>query len=583
MLSLNRSCSGTLTDFWRLDDFIVPSELNSENSSRPIAENLELLRQKLEAALALYKSGDFGSSSQMYRAILEEIPDQPDALHMLGMIAQRMGKTELALRLFDETVKIVPNFAQGWSNRAVLLRALGRGDEALRSGQRAISCDPNLADGWDITGLLLREKHQFQAAAEHHERAMALKPDHSGLHNNYAVDLVSLGRLEEAYKVALRAAELDPYSAAAPLSVGNILVSVGYPDRAIAYFRKAFELKPDLYEARVNEGRAHLLIGNFEKGWELMEFRADRTNRFAGIPRWDGRPIEHLLVYDEQGMGDTIQFIRYIALLSGYAKKITIQVQNPLRRLVAENFPQAFVITSDHLLPNVDAHISFLSLPHIFKTRLENVPCSVPYLRATEEWRAPWKERLTTIPKPRIGIVWAGNPLHRNDHNRSVQLKEMTPLLQSARPHLVSLQKKMVTRDIPEGVFDADYGAPDKNDSDAAGWLNDFASTAGLITELDLVISVDTSVAHLAGALGKPTWVLLPFDLDWRWLLGREDSPWYPNMRLFRQPAPTDWASVIKMVAQDVERFIAGEQSVLQVTPWTGGVLQQQPNALPGY
>jgi len=534
------------------------------------ADNLEDLRRKLNAALADFKAGRIGEAAQSYRAIVEDIPDQPDALHMLGVIAYRMGRTELALQLYDETLRAVPTFALAWSNRALILRLLDRRQEALQSGRQAIACDPKLADGWDITGVLLRERRQYAVACQHHARAIALNPHNHHIQNNYAVALAALGRFAEAYRAASKAVLIDPSYAVGHLTVANILNEAGYPARAVPHYQKAATLDPNLPEAVSSEGRSLMLIGNMEMGWEKMETRSYDKKRFAALPRWNGEKVKHLLLYAEQGAGDVIQFLRYIPLIRERAETISLEVPVSLQRLVAAHMPGSIVITPNDPLPAADAHGLLMSLPYMCRTKLDTIPAALPYLHVKESQRVPWRERLAALPRPRIGVVWMGNPLYGKDHNRSLNLDQIKPLLEMARPHFISLQKGSTTATASNvAIFDAD------------SWLTDFSATAALITELDLVITVDTGVAHIAGALGKPVWILLPFMPDWRWMLGREDSPWYPTARLFRQRAPQDWVAVIERARGELRKFLAGDRTVLAPLLWDGKILQQNPDAIP--
>jgi tetratricopeptide (TPR) repeat protein len=532
-------------------------------------DRLGAMRERLIAAQADFTAGRIGEAAVSYRAIVEEIPDQPDALHMLGVIAYRMGKTELALQLFDEALRAVPTFAQAWSNRALILRLQGRRAEALQSGRRAIACDSKLADGWDITGLLLRERFCYQAACQHHARAAVLNPNNQNVQNNYAVALAVLGRYTEAYRAARKALFLNPSFAAAELTVANILNEAGWPERAIIHYQKATALDPSMTESVASEGRSLMLIGEMKEGWAKMETRGYKKERFTALPRWNGGKVGHLLLYAEQGAGDVIQFLRYIPFIRDRAATLSLDVPAWLQGLVAAHLPDAHVLTPDDPLPAADAYELLMSLPHRCGTTLDTIPTSIPYIKAEESWRDPWRAKLASLPKPRMGIVWMGNPRHGKDYNRSLGFEEIRPLFDAVRPHLISMQKGSTTAATSNaGIFDADP------------WLPDFSATCGLIAELDLVIAVDTGVAHLAGAMGKPVWVLLPFMPDWRWMLEREDSSWYPGMRLFRQRAPKDWAPVVARVIGELRKFLAGDRSVLSPPVWDGKIIKEHPNAV---
>lgn len=527
------------------------------------------LRRRLNAAQADFIAGRLGEAAKSYRAIIDEIPDQPDALHMLGNIAYRMGKTELALQLYDEALRAVPTFAQAWSNRALILRVLDRHQEALQSGRQAIACDPKLADGWDITGLLLRERLQYKTACQHHARAALLNPNNHHIQNNYAVALAILGRLQEAFQAARKAAVLNPSFAIAQLTMANILNEAGWPERAVTHYQKAVALDPALTEATASAGRSLMLMGEMEQGWAKMEMRGLNKKRFEALPRWQGEKISHLLLYAEQGAGDIIQFLRYIPLIRDRAAALTLEVPVSMRQLIATHVPGATVITSDDPLPAADACGLLMSLPYICQTRLDTIPAALPYIYAQEEWRAPWRERLAHLPRPLIGTVWMGNPLYGRDYNRSLALEEIRPLFEIARAHFISLQKGSTTATASNAaIFDADP------------WLTDFSATVGLIAELDLVITADTGVAHIAGAMGKPVWILLPFAPDWRWMLVREDSPWYPTVRLFRQWIPKDWPLVIDRVSGELRKYLAGDRTALSPSLWSGNIPRHNPDTV---
>lgn len=529
------------------------------------------VHEKLEAALAKHHAGDIAAATELYRAVLAEEPEQPDALHMMGVIAQQKGNPELALKLVEVALAKDPGLTQAWYNRCLILRSLGRPEDALQSVQQALSLNNALADGWDMAGSILREMRRFSEAADCLERAVALKPDSPQILNSYALLLMAAGRLNEAYAAIQKANQPDnPFLC---LTLGNIIKAAGHTDRAIPFFEKARTLKPDLMGAWLNEALARLQIGDLERGWELWEKRhADGERKPLPVPRWKGEKVKHLLLREDQGMGDALQCVRYIPLIRDRADKITLQLTGYLKTLLVPNLPGIEVITLDDPAPAANAGAELLSLPYLCGTRLDSIPLSIPYLHAEESWRVPWQERLAALAKPRIGIVWGGNPGNRNDHNRSIPFADMMPLLKSFALHLISLQKgrpKDQAQLKKLGIFDA------------GPFLPFFAETAGLVAELDLVIAVDTAVVHLAGAMGKPVWLLIPFDNDWRWLIGREDSPWYPSMRIFRQNKPRDWSSVISRVVSELGDFVSGKTPApAAAKAYTGEALRENPAAI---
>jgi Tfp pilus assembly protein PilF len=487
---------------------------------------------------------------------------------MLGIIAKQKGNLELALKLIETALGQRTEMPLGWHNRALLLRMLNRPDEALQSARQAVDLDPNFAEAWNLISFLLRDQRDFDGARNAEGRAVAIEPGNAGFLGNYATLLYAMGDTRSAYDAMRRAERIDP--AIMPQTMGNILKAAGYPERAVPYFEKACTQLPDNDELRSSHAMARLLIGDFAEGWRLWETRPSLDARFAHVPFWNGQPVDHLLLHEDQGIGDTFQCARYISLLKPYAKHLTLQVTAVVHRLLTANFPDLNVITLDDPVPPVDAHIRLLSLPAFFKAKADNIPANIPYISASETSREAWRTRLANIRAPRIGLVWGGNPDHLNDRQRSIPFAQLAALLASPG-HFVSLQKgayRDPTALASVGIYDTDSN------------IKDFSDTASLMAELDLLITVDTSVAHLAGAMGKPVWLLLPFDPDWRWMLGREDTPWYPTMRLFRQPEPRNWQPVIARVAADLQRFIAGDRLVVQPRRWKDPCLRQNPQAI---
>ncbi len=525
---------------------------------------------KLQSALAEHQSGKIAEATQLYRAILADDPQQPDALHMLGVIAQQAGNSDLGLKLVEASLAKNPNNAQAWYNRCIILRALNRPDEALQSAREAVALDPKLAEAWDMAGSILREKREFDEAVTCLEKAVALRPGNGQVLQSYAVLLTAMGQMKEAWQALQQMKSIDDVSALT--GSGNIFKSAGWPEKAIPWFQKAQKVKPDFSGAILNEAMAWLQIGNTEHGWPLWERRLDdKERKRMPAPRWKGEHVKHLLLLEDQGMGDAIQCIRYIPLLRERAETITLQLTKILYDLLAPNLAGINLITLDDPTPQADAAAQLMSLPSILGARIDTIPANVPYIKADEKWRVPWRHRLSAVAGPRIGLVWGGNPGNRVEFDRSLAFKQLEPILQAAPGHFVSLQKgpQRNTAELSAAnVFDPDQ------------WLDNFTATAGLMAELDLVISICSSPSHLAGAMGRPLWTMLHFDPHWVWLLGREDSPWYPSARLFRQTAPRNWASVTQAVAADVKKLVAGDRSVLEPKRWAGPSPRQNPLAL---
>jgi tetratricopeptide (TPR) repeat protein len=525
--------------------------------------------QQLSAAFLKHQAGDVDGAVALYRDVLAHDPKQADALHMLGVAAKQKGNPQLALNLIEAALGARSDLPFGWHNRSLVLRLLGRTQDALLSSQQAVALDPKHAEAWNTLALLTRETSDFAKAMAAHAKAMELRPQDMRLRAEYALTLYAVGDLKNAHKVMWDALQKD--ANVSPLTLANVLKSAGYPERAIPYFQRASELMPENADIKVSEAMAHFQIGDYALGWPLWETRSDLDNRYSHISKWLGNAVDHLLLYEDQGVGDAIQFARYIPMLQIHAKHVTLHVTSVLCKLFTGNFPAISVLSSDRSIPAADACMRLSSLPAWHKTVLETVPSAVPYLRASEEWCVPWRHRLAPIAQPRIGIVWGGNPDNHNDRKRSVPFAQLAPVVEVGAGHLVSLQKG-------GAKTQADLSAT--RIFDAEPYLDDFAATAGLLAELDLIITVCTSPAHLAGAMGRPGWVILCFDPHWPWLLEREDSPWYPSLRLFRQASPGDWTPVMAHVAEELKKFIAGDRSVLKPKPWTGSPVRQNIHAV---
>ncbi len=340
------------------------------------------------------------------------------------------------------------------------------------------------------------------------------------------------------------------------------MANLGRREEALASCERAIALKPDSPEAHFNKGACHLALGDYERGWEGYEWRW-QTRHAAALPDFPG-PLwrgdaaianQTILVHAEQGFGDSLQFCRYVPMLARRAR-VVLDVPRPLARLLASLDCDMQIVARGDDLPPFDAWIPMLSLPRAFNTTLATIPAAVPYLRADPEQASRWRDRLAALPGRKVGLVWAGSPLSPQpralamDRRRSMTLQQFAPLAEIPGLCLISLQKG-------EGAPQASTPPDGMVLHDWTNELRDFADTAALVEALDLVISVDTSVVHLAGALARPVWVLNRFDQCWRWLSGRTDSPWYPTARLFRQPEPGDWGSVIGEVAEALRNLTA--------------------------
>jgi Tetratricopeptide repeat len=404
--------------------------------------------------------------------------------------------------------------------------------------------------------VLIRLKRAAEAL-ESYDTALALEPDHAAGLTDRGIALTLLDRFDEALACHDRALSLQPSLIAGHINRGNTLGCLARFEEALACYDDALALDPDHAEAQFNASLTRLGLGDFREGWAQYESRW----RKKGIkwqpwefpqPQWDGKEDLHgktMLLVAEQGMGDTIQFIRYVPLVAALGARIVVGVQRPLKRLMATVPGIADVRSEGDELPEFDMHCPLLTLPRWFETDLSNIPSTFPYLLPLPEHIRKWHGRLPQNNRLRVGIVWAGNSAHGNDRNRSMPLEKFAPLLSVPGVDFISVQREV--------------NAAQAEILDAHGVVRfghefmDFADTAAIVAMLDLLISVDTSVAHLAGAMGKAVGLLIPFAPDWRWLCDRSDTKWYPSMRIFRQRAPSDWDELIDRVRNELSEAAA--------------------------
>jgi tetratricopeptide (TPR) repeat protein len=483
------------------------------------------IHQAFQLAIQHQQAGRLREAEILYRQILAADPRHADALHMLGLGAFQAGRYEAAIELIRQAIASKPNYPEAYGN----------------------------------LGLALYENGQVDEAVAAYRQAIALKPDYPEAHGNLGNALVEKGSLDEAVAACLQAIALRRNYPEAHYNLGGALKAKGQLEQAIAAYRRAIALRPDFADAHFNLALALLLQGNFLRGWEEYEWRW-RSRDFRAArrsfpqPQWDGGPLEGrtILLHTEQGFGDTLQFIRYLPLVAQRGGRVIVRCREGLRRLLQTMGADVPILEKGEPLPAFDVHCPLLSLPRLFATDLASIPRDVPYLHADAAAAEVWRDRLADHSASlKVGLVWAGSPTHRNDRNRSTKLAGFAPLARIPGMRFVSLQKGDAAAEAkspPEGM----------ELSDPTEELHDFADTAALVAALDLVIAVDTSVVHLAGALGKPVWVLLPFAPDWRWLLDRSDSPWYPTMRLFRQQRAGEWDHVIAEVRSQLEALAEG-------------------------
>lgn len=497
---------------------------------------------RLAKAASLRRAGDAAQAERLCAQALEADPHDTDALHLLALLRLDQGRPAEALGLVTTALRSKPRSDALHCTHGQVLVALGRREEALASFEWAIALAPAPVEALHRRARALSALGRASDALDDLDRLLALDPGHVDALNDRGILLRRLHRPEEALASYARALAVAPHCAEALNNRGAVLLDLRRHEEALASFAAAQALRPDYADAHRNEALARLMLGDFAGGWAKYEWRwKDRDDQAPlPLPVWDGgAPLagRTLLLHAEQGLGDTIQFARYAPALAARGAKVVLGVQPALKGLLGSLDGVAAVVSQGDPLPAVDLQYPMASLPLAFATDLASIPRRVPYLKADPARVAHWRERLPG-EAPRVGLAWSGSRTHVNDHNRSLRLRQLAPMLRRGDVCFVGLQQ-----DIRE------VDAPDLQAAPALGFgraFRDFADTAAVVSQLDLVISVDTSVAHLAGALARPVWVLLPFVPDWRWLLDREDSPWYPTARLFRQPKPGDWANVIE-------------------------------------
>jgi tetratricopeptide (TPR) repeat protein len=467
--------------------------------------------EAITAALQYHQSGNLSQAETLYRQILQQEPEHLKALHCLGLIAHQTEHIEDAIALYQQVVSIDPTYVWVYNDFGTLLRQQGWLEDAIAAYQEAIVLKPDFALAHYNLGNVLQENQQIEAAITAFQQAIALKPDFTEAYYNLGVLLQDQGQLADA----------------------------------IATYQKLLDISPNHVNAHLNLAIALLLTGDFTSGFAEFEWRwqlPEHPSRNFPQPLWDGSDLagRTILLHAEQGFGDSIQFVRYAPLVAERGGRVILECQAPLVRLLETMNGVEQVIARDTELPEFDLQAPLMSLPFLFQTTLDTVPVQIPYLTAPA---SPLKLSRSPHAKLHVGIVWAGNPERQGDRDRSCPLHYFYPVLELPEVACYSLQKGAVVSELAQ--LSNQYPIQDLSEQ-----LHDFADTAAAIQQLDLIITVDTAVAHLAGALGHPVWVVLAHLPDWRWMCDRLDSPWYPGMRLFRQSAPGDWSSVFTQVVK---------------------------------
>jgi len=492
-----------------------------------------------------------------------------------AIVLSRLERFDEALAALDGALSIDPHFAEALNNRGNVLKALGRNAEALASFERCLAGQPDFAQAYHNRATVLIDMQRFDAAFESADRAVDLMAGNAEAWNTRGLALMHLKRFDEALADFQRALALQPRLAQALNNRALTLTPLRRFDEALASFEEALAINPGFAEAHWAQGMLRLLLGDFERGWTKYEWRwkwSSHTSPQPNFtqPQWLGKePLKgkRILLHAEQGLGDTLQFCRYAAHVAQRGAHVMLEVQPSLKALLGSLVGPEQLVAKGEPLPPFDVQCPLMSLPLALGTSLSTIPATIPYLRANPEHIERWKDRLGTRRGPRVGIAWSGNPQHKNDHNRSLSLAALIPL-DALDVELYSLQPDMRPSD--RAAF-----AEFRHLRHFGSELSDFADTAALASLMDVVISVDTAVAHLAGALGRPVWVLLHHTPEWRWLLDRVDSPWYPTARLLRQPSFDDWTSVVTQLVKDVSALCPGADTTAAFVSPPGGLYVQ--------
>ena len=475
-------------------------------------------------------------------------PGFVDALYNRGVVQSEMKQWDDALQSYGRALELDPRNARVHNNRGNVLQKLKRWSEALQAYESALEMRPGYPEALNNRGAVLRELRRWDEAVRDYRRALSLRSDYAEAFSNLGLALKEMNLWDEALQSCERALQLRPAFPEALNNRGFVLHDLGRWDEALASYQLAVDARPDYAEPRWNMSLLRLLRGDYARGWELFEWRwktEDIAPQFRAFtqPLWLGSEDiagKTMLVHSEQGLGDTIQYARYVHDVIERGAHVVFETPRVLQALMTSSFPAARVVARNTPDVEFEFQVPLASLPLAFGTTVETIPGRVPYLAVDDARRLEWSERLGPGTKKRIGIAWAGNPAQRNDHNRSMAFRHFAPLLE------MDFEFHCLQKDLRPGDHEDLARFPRLRRWDDE--LHDFADTAALANALDLVISVDTSIAHLAGALGLPTWILLTYMADYRYLLDRDDSPWYPTARLFRQERVGDWDAVIERV-----------------------------------
>ncbi|WP_378954439.1 tetratricopeptide repeat protein [Pelosinus sp. sgz500959] len=531
-----------------LDSFHCAIELNPEY---PEAYN--------NLGIAQSKMNLWDEAAYSFTRAIQSNPNHSETHFHLGIAQLRRNDLDEAINAFCQAIELNPYYAEAYFNMGVIQAELKMMDESVGMFYQAIELNPHFYEAYNNVGAVLRIMYQLEAAEFCLRRAIELRPDYSKAYNNLGLVLKDRYCLAEAEVCLRHSIELDPNDPETYNNLALVLKDVDRLEEAERCLCRAIELRPGFKEAEFALAFLYLLQEQYNKGWgkynEWREFYEPKLKKIGyphlDCPRWQGEDLtgRKILLFSDQGFGDAIQFVRYGKMIAELGAKTSIWVQKPLERLIKTSINSCEIYNDDDTSSGqFDFSCSLSRMPYMFNTDRETIPQVIPYIQTSCECATIWQERLNQLDgghKYRVGVVWAGNPNHENDRNRSIVFDVFKELFDINEVSWISLQVGKRAEDLLQTPYPV---------LDISEHLSDFFETAGAINNLDLVITIDSAVAHLAGAMGKETWLLVPYNPDWRWQLKREDSPWYSTMKLFRQHEPGNWQEVLTRVKDALKK-----------------------------
>ena len=526
----------------------------------------DLIRAYNDLGISLSRAGRWEEAGASFQQAIRLKPDYAEAHNNLGSVFRELGKHGEALASFQQAVRCAPHFSVGFNNLGVAFLQAGRLAEALESFQQATRLAPEFAEARQNAGIVLNRLGRLEEASQSFQHALRLTPDAVESLVGLASVFHQQNKFDEAINTSRRALELKPDHAEAHNNLGQMLLETGQTEAALAEYGRALLLKPDYADAHWNRGLLLLLLGRFRDGWlEYQWRRVLKKMSFEPLrrPLWDGSALNGrtILLHSEQGAGDIFQAIRFAPVVKKLGATVVVSCPGRLLPLLSRCPGIDQLAARESTLPHFDVHAPLMSLPGILGTKIETIPAEVPYIFAEPGLTEYWRGELCNWPGLKVGIAWQGDPKFPGDRQRSIPLQSFVRLgkIQTDREtrrqgdretiHFFSVQKGLGSEQLAEvsGELAITNLGPRLDETAGA-----FMDTAAVMKNLDVVVTSDTSIAHLAGALGVRVWLAATLVPDWRWLLGREDSPWYPNMRLFRQSRKGDWDGVFERIAAEL-------------------------------